>query len=198
MRWFKHGPGTHQLPSRMEFFCHLLNPYPVTVRIHIKPPYFLDLWPRLHLSVIPLFLLSFYLPSVSTLFPSSVILDGDLLAPQYGPGVWQFWISVFFSSTVIFLIPLYLVLFCVSWIATDNETGSPSDVLGASLALCGTIIYILNFYPRSLLTKALFFFIIEALIVCRNGNEKLVFHATPALKVMETVTSCPFNVKGFL
>ena len=46
------------------------------------------------------------------------------------------------------MLHLSSMLFLKSGIVTGNETGSPSDVLGDSLALCGTIIYSLSFYPR--------------------------------------------------
>ena len=54
---------------------------------------------------------------------------------------------------------------CFHWIKNGNETGSLSDVFGASLALFGTIISSLNFSPRSTLTKELLLVMIEALIV---------------------------------
>ena len=79
-------------------------------------------------------LLSFYSPSVSTVLPSSLILDSDMTAPQCWPVIWCWWIAVFFSSTLIFLLPLSLMLYCFPWIETGNENGITSDVLGASLA----------------------------------------------------------------
>ena len=63
------------------------------------------------------------------------------------------------------------------WIDTRNETGSPSDVLGPSLAFYRTIISALKLFTRSSLTKALFLFIIEALIVCSNDHENMMLHA---------------------
>ena len=56
--------------------------------------------------------------------------------------------------------PLNSMLLRVSEIATGNETVSPSDVLVASLDLCGTTIYRSNRSPRSPLTNALFLAII--------------------------------------
>ena len=63
------------------------------------------------------------------------------------------------------MLPLSFVLFCVSGIATGNETGSPSDFLVDYLDFFGTIIYIFNLSLRGPLTKALFLVTIEALIV---------------------------------
>ena len=70
------------------------------------------------------------------------------------------------------------MLFSVSCISTVNETGNPYYFLSAYLALCGTIISILNFSPKSPLIKALLLVIIEALIVCKNSYENMVLHAT--------------------
>ena len=61
---------------------------------------------------------------------------------------------------------------------TGSETDITSDDLGASLDICGTITYILNWYPRSPLTKALLTVIIEAFIVFRNDHEKMVLNST--------------------
>ena len=66
---------------------------------------------------------------------------------------------------------LFSVLFCVSGIMNGNETGILSDVLGASLDLCVTIVYRLNFYLGSPLIKFFFLVIIEVLIVFINGHE---------------------------
>ena len=123
-------------------------------------------------------LLSFSSLSVSTALPSSIILDGNLPVPQFWRWIRCWWINVFFSSTLLFLLPISSIFFCFPWIETGNETGSPSDVLGYSLDLCRTIISILNFSPRSPLSKAFFLVTIEALFVCRNGHENMVLHAT--------------------
>ena len=64
------------------------------------------------------------------------------------------------------------ILFCVSVIVTSSETGSPSDDLGYPLSLFGTIISILNCYPKSPLNKSLLLVIIEVLIFCNKGHEK--------------------------
>ena len=90
-------------------------------------------------------------------------------------------------------LPLSSVLFCVSGIVTGNETVSPSDCLGASLDIFQTIISRLNCSPMIPLTKAFLLVIIEVLVVCSNGHENMVLHATPSPKVKETVTGCPFN-----
>ena len=143
-------------------------------------------------------LIYFSSPSVSTVLPSSDILDGYLLIPKCWPWIWRWWITFFFGSTVIFLLPLSLMLSCFSWIATGNESGSPSDFLGTSLTLCVTIISSLKWYPRSLLTKAFLSVIFEALIVCMNGHENILLHAIPSSRVMETFIYFSFNTKGFL
>ena len=96
------------------------------------------------------------------------------------------------------MLPLPSVLFCISKIVIDNETVITSNILGSYLALCGTIIYILNWSSRSTLTKELFLVIIESLILCRNGHENMVLHETPYPKKRETVTGCPFTTKDFL
>ena len=97
---------------------------------------------------------------------------------------------------MIYLLPLYFMLSSFTWIKTGNGTGGPSDVLVASLALCVTIIYILNCSPSSTLTKALLLVNIEDLIVYRNGHRNMVLHATRSPKVMETVTGFTFTKKG--
>ena len=96
------------------------------------------------------------------------------------------------------MLSLTSMLFCVSGITTGNETVSFSDVLGAYLDICGTIISSLNCYPRSLLNKVLVLVIIEVLIICSNGYEKLVLHATPYHIERETVNGFPFTTKGVL
>ena len=73
------------------------------------------------------------------------------------------------------------MLSCFPWIETGNATGRPSDVLVDSLDLCGTIISRLNFSPSSLLTKEFFLVIIEALTVCRNGHENMVFECSSSV-----------------
>ena len=99
---------------------------------------------------------------------------------------------------MLFLRTLSFVLSCAYWIANGNLTVSNSDVLGASLAICGTIIYILNCSPSSALTKKFFSVIIEALIVCRNGHENMVLHATPSPRARDNVTGFLFTTKVFL
>ena len=58
---------------------------------------------------------------------------------------------------------IYVIFF--SGIVTGSETGSPSDVLGASLAHCVTIISILKCSTNIPLTKVLFLVNIVDLIV---------------------------------
>ena len=87
------------------------------------------------------------------------------------------------------------VLFSVTGIATGNETGIHSDVLGDPLALCGSIIYILNCSTRSSLTKALFLVIIEDLMFFLNGHENMVLHATPSPRVRDMVKGWVFIKK---
>ena len=89
-------------------------------------------------------LLPFSSLSVSNVLPYSIILEVNLPTPQFRPGIKSWWITVFFSSTLLLLLLLYLMFSCFSCIKTGNETGSPSDFLGASLDLCGTIISSLN------------------------------------------------------
>ena len=81
---------------------------------------------------------------MSTVMTSSVILDGGLPAHQCLPGILHLWITVLISSTVISKMPLSSVLFCVYGIVTGNENISPSDVLGAFLDICVTIVSSLN------------------------------------------------------
>ena len=92
-------------------------------------------------------LVLFSSPYVSTILPSSAVFNGDLPAPQCWPGIWRWWIIVFSSSSLIFLLPMSFVFSCFTWIEFGNETGSPSDALVASVYLCGTIISILNCSP---------------------------------------------------
>ena len=96
------------------------------------------------------------------------------------------------------MLPLFSIIFCVSGITTGNETSSPSDVLGASLALCGTIISILNCYPMISITKALFSVIIETLIFYGNGQENILLRANPSHRERETFTGYAFTTKVFL
>ena len=117
---------------------------------------FLDSPPPVRNNTFSFLLLSFYSPPFTAVLPSSEILDGDLTAPQCWPWIQHLWITVFFSSTLIFLLTWSLILPSFSWIETGDETGSPSDILGASLAVCGTIISSLNWSPSIPLTKALF------------------------------------------
>ena len=133
-------------------------------------------------------LLYSYSPYVSTIMPYYVIFEGGLYAPHFWTYIWHWWITIFFISTVLSMLPLTSVLFCVSGITIGNETGIPSDVLGASLDLCGTIISSLNCSTRLQLTNVLFSAIIEALIVCRNGHENMLLHDTPYPRLRETVT----------
>ena len=90
------------------------------------------------------------------------------------------------------------MLSCFYWIVIDNETVITSDVLDASLDLCGNINYISDFSPMSPLTKAFFSIIIGALILCRNGHKNMVLHVTPSLRERETVTGFAFTTKVFL
>ena len=76
--------------------------------------------------------------------PYSVILDGGLPAPQFRTGIWPWRINVIFSSTMLSMLSLPFLLFCVSGVATGNETGINYDVFGAFFYLCRNIIYIFN------------------------------------------------------
>ena len=91
---------------------------------------------------------------------------------------------------------LHVIYIC--WITTGNETGIPSDVLGVSLDLYGTIISSLNFSPSSPITEELLSEIIETLIVCRKGHENIVLHTTSSTRSRETVTGFLFTIKGVL
>ena len=73
----------------------------------------------------PFLLLSFSSLSVSTVFPSSIYFYSDLPAPQYWPGIWCWWITAFFGSTLIFLLLLSSMFSCFPWIETGNETVIP-------------------------------------------------------------------------
>ena len=135
---------------------------------------------------------------MSTVLPSSVILDGDLPTPQCWPRIWRWLIIIFFSFNLLFLLLLSFMFYCFPCIGTVNETGSPSNVLVASLALCGIIISSLKYSPRSLITQAFFSVIIEALIVCGNGHENMVLPATPYPRARETFTGFLSTTKGVL
>ena len=89
------------------------------------------------------------------------------------------------------------MLSCFPWIEDGNENISPSNVLVASLDICGTIISGLNCSPGIPLTRALFSVTIETLIVCMNGHENVVLHATPSPRERETVTGFKFTAKVF-
>ena len=113
--------------------------------------------------------ISFYFLSVSTIFPSSAILDSDLPTPNCWSGICRWCITAFFSYNLIFLLPLSFMFYFFSWVNTGNKNGSPSNVLSTSLDIFGTIISSLKCSPRSPLTKSLFSFMMESLIVCKNG-----------------------------
>ena len=104
---------------------------------------------------VPFLFLSFSSQSVSTILLSSTILVCGFPAPQCWPVILYWCISVFFSFIMFSVLPMFSVLFCVSWIVTGNKTGISSDILGAYLDLCGTIISRLNSCTRSPLNKAL-------------------------------------------
>ena len=143
------------------------------------------------------FLLSFYSPTFSTILPSFANLDGDLPEPQCCPGIWHLLITIFFSTTMISLMPLSSVLFCVSVIVTVSETVSPSDALGGSLDIFGTIISILNFSHKIPLTKVLLLVIIEALIFAGTAIKKMVLRSSPSPRARDNVTGFPFTTEVF-
>ena len=101
-------------------------------------------------------LLSFYSLSVSTTMTYYIILDGGLPATQCRHGIPSWRITLLFSPTVLSMLPLSSILFCIYRIATGNENGIPSNELVDSLDICGTIISIFKYYCRSPLTKELF------------------------------------------
>ena len=159
---------------------------------------FVDSPPPVGNTAFSFLLLSFFSLSLSTVFPSSAILDGDLPVIQCWPGIWRWWINVLFSSTQILLMPLSFMFSVFHCIDTGTETGSPSDVLGASLDLCGTIISSINCSPRNPLTKTFFLVVIEALIVWINGHESIVLNATSYLILRDNVTIFMFTTEGVL
>ena len=142
----------------------------MTVWMHINHPFygFLTSPPPVGNNTLYFILFYFSSLSVSTILPYSECFDSDLPAPKFWPGIWRWWITAFFSYTVLSLLPLSFMLFCVSCIMTGNETEITSDVLGSSLDIFGTIIYILNCSPSIPIIKELFSVIIEAFIVCGN------------------------------
>ena len=54
MSWGQQVTNIHQPPSILVKVCCPILPYPMTVRMHIKLPYFMGLWLHLHLLVISL------------------------------------------------------------------------------------------------------------------------------------------------
>ena len=143
-------------------------------------------------------LLFFSYLSMSTINTSYILLDVCLPDPQCCPGIWRWWINVFFRSTLLSILTLTSVLFCISEIVTGNETCIPYDVLVHSFDICGTTISSLKFSPSIPLTEALFLVNISALIVCSKVHEKMVFCVTPFCRARETVTGCLFTTEGFL
>ena len=79
--------------------------------------------------------------SEPTILPSSLILGGGLPVTQLQTGVWRWWITVSFSSTMILVTPLPYVLFGVYGIysgkVTGNETIINYDDMDAYLYICG-------------------------------------------------------------
>ena len=80
---------------------------------------FVDSPPPVGNTIFYFILLSFYSLYVSTVMPSSVILDGDLPVSQWWSGIWCWRITAFFSSTLIFLLLLSFMFSCFHCI--DNE-----------------------------------------------------------------------------
>ena len=94
MSWGTHGTVTHQLPSSLEKVCRPIPKYRMPVWMNINLPSFLGLRPHHHLYLLLIYFSSLY---VSTVVPSYVILGRRLIAPQCWPGIWRWWITVFFS-----------------------------------------------------------------------------------------------------
>ena len=94
-------------------------------------------------------------------------------------------------------VPFLHVIF-ICWIATGNETGIHSDILGDSLDICGTIISSLTWSPRSPRTKELLSVIIQYLIVYRNWHDKIVLHDTPLPIARDNMNGFVFTMKGVL
>ena len=83
----------------------------------------------------------YILLSEPTILPSSLILGGGLPVPQCQTGIWCWWITVSFSSTMLLVTPIPYVLFGVYGIylriVTGNETIINYYDLDASLYICG-------------------------------------------------------------
>ena len=94
---------------------------------------FLDSTPPVGNKTFSFLPLSFTSPTVSTVLPSSAILDGDLPAPQCWPRIWCWWFTVLFSSTLLFLLLLSFMFSCFTWIENGNETGVPYEFFGCFL-----------------------------------------------------------------
>ena len=156
LKWGQQGTGTNQIPPILERVCCPLHPNPTTVRMNINIPSFPVLWPHLPPPGIVTCI------SYSSNFPMHLCPTSCL--PQL------FWIVAYLhlSASLVFGVgglpsssfpPCYpcclfpMCCFFISGIATGNKTDSPYGVLGASLDLYGTIIYILNYYTRITLTK---------------------------------------------
>ena len=145
MRWGQQVPRTHKLSSSMQHVCPI-HLYPMNVWMHIKLPSFLILSSHLPPLVIFLCFFSFFL-FLSVCLNHHVfffILYGGLPASQFWPGICSWCIIILFSSTVICMLSLYFVIFCVFVIYTGNETGSHSGFWGASFSYCGIFISRLN------------------------------------------------------
>ena len=56
-------------------------------------------------------LIYFYSTPVSTILPSYKIVDSYLTAPPLWPGIWRWYITMFFSSIMLSLLPLFSLLF---------------------------------------------------------------------------------------
>ena len=80
---------------------------------------------------------------ISFILSSYGILDVGLPETQCWYGIWHWWITVYFSTTMLSILHMSSMLFGASGIDSDNETGT-YDVLGESLDICGITIYSLD------------------------------------------------------
>ena len=137
MRWCQQVPSTHQFPSIMEKLCLPILPRPITVRMHIKLPFFPGLWLHLHLSGIPLFPIfsSSFLPSmcppscyppqfcmVTCLYLSSGFgsdvggLPSSLVPPYYSYCLFPSYYLVFLGLRLAMKLEVPLMFWVLPWI----------------------------------------------------------------------------------
>ena len=200
MRWGKQGNITHQLPHILEKLYPPILPYSTNVRMHINPPSFLGLWPQLHPLVIPLCLLSSYtflphicppscLPTQFWMVNCLNLIAGlefdicGLLSSSFPPW-YPCWLYTpcYFSSLGLWLVAkraILMMLWVIPWIFVV-----PSPTAWTAIKI---------FHWQRVFSQLLLWTYLFARTVT-----KMVLNYNPSQRTWDTVTGCPFTIKGVL